>query len=72
MEQKLQQFIMATAKLAHLTAVTGTTEEQSNNSWSSAVQCSSFRLKDKQIPLSKQQEQIKRLLKVLEINVAFY
>lgn len=72
MEQKLQQFIMATAKLAHLTAVTGTTEEQSNNSWSSAAQCSSFRLKDKHIPLSKQQEQIKRLLKVLEINVAFY
>lgn len=72
MEQKLQQFIMATAKLAHLTAVTGTMEEQSHNSCSAAARCSSFRLKDKQIPLSKQQEQIKRLLKVLEINVVFY
>lgn len=65
MEQKLQQFIRATAKSAYLTAVTGNMEEQSHNSCSSVVWCSSFRLKDKQIPLSKQQEQIKTLLKVL-------
>lgn len=65
MEQKLQQFIRATAKSAHLTAVAGNMDEQSHNSCSSARWCSSFRLKDKQIPLSKQQEEIKTLFKVL-------
>lgn len=65
MEQKLQPFIRVTAKSACLTAVTGNMKEQKHNSCSSAASCSSSRLKDKQIPLSKQQEQIKTLLKVL-------
>lgn len=74
MEQKLQQLISAAAKLHSLIAVTKHKRiEMRQLQICRAVQCSSLKFKNKQIILSKQQKQIKRLFKkVFKINVVFY